>query len=304
MIRPLEDSLSSCTLCPRRCGADRLHGEIGICGAGSDLHIHHWMSHAGEEPPLSGPQGSGTIFFSGCPLRCVYCQNHKWSQTTPLSGSIYSIEDLATLCMSLQDAGCHNINFVTPEPWIPFIVPAVNHAKASGLSIPIVWNTSGFISYDGFELLQDTVDIYLTDIRYKDPDESLRLSGHRTYFSISREMAVNMLNSVGHFRMNSNGIGIRGLIVRVLILPGMVNSVLDCLDFIARELSLNTYISIMAQFEPVHLAHKDPTLRRRITQKELRIVRMYADSLGLKYGWRQDLDPSAHELLGTSMEEC
>jgi len=304
MIRPLEHSLSSCTLCPRRCGADRLHGEIGICGAGSDLHIHHWMRHAGEEPPLSGPQGSGTIFFSGCPLRCVYCQNHKWSQTTLLSGSIYSIEDLTTLCMSLQDAGCHNINFVTPEPWIPFIVPAVNHAKASGLSIPIVWNTSGFISYDGFELLQDTVDIYLTDIRYKDPDESLRLSGHRTYFSISREMAVNMLNSVGHFRMNSNGIGIRGLIVRVLILPGMVNSVLDCLDFIARELSLNTYISIMAQFEPVHLAHKDPTLRRRITQKELRIVRMYADSLGLKYGWRQDLDPSAHELLGTSMEEC
>ena len=286
-----------------RCGADRKHGEIGICGAGDKLHIHHWMRHHGEEPPLSGMHGSGAIFFSGCPLRCVYCQNHRWSQTRPLPGKTYTVGELAALCLSFQETGCHNINFVTPEPWIPFIIPAVKLAKANGLRIPLVWNTSGFISLDGFDLIRDIVDIFLTDIRYKDSDEAHRLSGHGRYYDSCRTSALHMLESVGHFQMDCSGIGMRGIITRVLIIPGMVHSSCASLDFIARALSPDTYISLMAQYEPVHRIRLDHRYGRRVSLKELNAVRRYADTLGLHYGWRQDLDPPASEFLGTRMED-
>ena len=302
MDRDFEQHLSSCTLCPRRCGTDRLGGGTGLCGAGRELRIHHWMIHQGEEPPISGRNGSGTIFFSGCPLSCVYCQNHKWSQARPIPGTVHTVEDLATICLALQDRGCHNINFVSPEPWIPFIVPAVRHARTTGLSIPIVWNTSGFISDEGFELIRDIVDIFLTDIRYMNPDEAHNLSGHRGYYHACRDSAMRMLDSVGHFRMSADGIGERGVIIRILILPGGISSARACLDFIARNLSTDTYISIMAQFEPVYRVMEDPHLGRTITYKELHDVISYADSLGFSYGWRQHLDSSDPEFLGTLMQ--
>ncbi len=223
--RPLgsswRDPLEDCRLCPHRCGVNRHLGQTGRCGGGAELTIYRFGPHLGEEPPISGFRGSGTIFFSGCPLRCIYCQNHRWSQARPLVGRRYELEDFIDLCLGLQRAGCHNVNLVTPEPWIPHVVEGIRRARGRGLRVPVVYNTSGFIAEASLAMLEGTVDVYLTDVRYASPQQAQEFSGAASYFEECRRAAVTMWRQVGPLVCDSRGIARTGLIVRHLVLPGL-----------------------------------------------------------------------------------
>ncbi|MCU0612921.1 MAG: radical SAM protein [Candidatus Eisenbacteria bacterium] len=293
--------LAACRLCPHRCGVNRLAGATGRCGAGAELLIYRFGRHFGEEPPISGCRGSGTVFFSSCPLRCVYCQNHNWSQSRPLVGRTYSPGDLADIFLHLQNLGCHNVNLVTPEPWIPHIMSAVSMARARGLSIPIVYNTSGFVTEESLKKLANTVDVYLTDLRYSSPEEAREFSGAQEYFDASRRAAMAMLAQVGPLRYQGDGTAARGVIVRHLILPGLSAATDSTLTFIAERLSRAVHVSLLGQFEPVHGAETHATLGRRVSAREYAGALRTLRGLGLTNGWRQRPGTACTELLGVWM---
>lgn len=280
---------------------NRLADGTGRCGAGSTLRIYRWGPHMGEEPPISGYRGSGTVFFSSCPLRCVYCQNSPWSQSRPLAGDSYSVPDLAAIFLRLQSAGCHNINLVTPEPWIPHILQAVPLARAKGLVLPIAYNTSGFVTEESLRLLDGTVDIYLTDLRYATREQARTLSGAADYFDAARVAASIMWKQVGPLVCGPDGTARRGLIVRHLLIPGLDASA-GVLDFIAHELSPDCHVSLMGQFEPLHQAAQIPSLARRVSPSQYGKALAIMRRMGVENGWRQPPGDVEAELVGESME--
>jgi len=279
--------LESCVLCPRECRVNRLKGEKGFCGVDAQLWVSSYGPHYGEEPPLSGTSGSGTIFFTFCNLKCVYCQNYSISQLG--DGDIVSVQDLAGMMLYLQGIGCHNINLVTPTHFLPQIVSALVIAVEKGLKIPIVYNTSGYEKVEILKLLDGIIDIYLPDMRYSSEVNSVRYSSTPEYPRFNRTAVKEMFRQVGNLEVDKKGIARRGLIIRHLVMPEDVSGTEEVLRFIAEEISKDTYISLMAQYRPMYKAIDIPIINRRITREEYKRAIEIAKSLGLRNVWTQSV---------------
>ena len=280
-IQALWTMMGPCRLCPRECGADRLAGEKGFCGAtGLRLDIASYGAHFGEERPLVGLNGSGTIFFSHCGLRCVYCQN--WEISIAGEGMEQGTGDLAALMLDLQRSGCHNINVVTPTHYSAHILEALDMAAAGGLRLPLVWNTSGWERMEVLKLLDGVVDIYMPDFKYWDADRAAKYSaGARNYPETTARAILEMHRQVGPARYAAGGIMQRGLIIRHLVLPGDVGGSQRIMEWIARHLPADTYVNIMAQYHPAHRAREFPELSKRVPDREYAAVVSRARELGL-----------------------
>jgi len=278
--------LKKCHLCPRNCLVDRLEDEKGFCGAGREVIVSSYNLHFGEEPPISGYRGSGTIFFTHCNLRCCFCQNYPISQLG--NGREVEISELAAMMVKLQKLGAHNINFVTPTHFVPQIVESLERAIEEGLKIPLVYNSGGYDSVKTLELLDGIMDIYMPDAKYSNPESARTYSRAADYFEVNRSALLEMYRQVGDLKMDKEGIAKRGLLIRHLVMPEDVVGSQKVLEFIANNISKNSYISIMAQYHPAHLAFEFPELSRRISKSEYDAVLNMADKLGLKRGWRQD----------------
>ncbi|MRR09176.1 radical SAM protein [bacterium] len=282
--------LASCRLCPRRCGADRSAGAAGYCRGGASAAVASHNAHHGEEPPISGSRGSGTVFFSGCNLRCAYCQN--WPISQQGQGREVSGDELAAMMLGLQRRGCHNINLVTPSHVVPQVLGAVDRAAAGGLGIPLVYNTSGYDSIDALRLLDGVVDIYLPDIRYRDRAAAARYSDAPDYPEVNAAALQEMWRQAGPLEVDDDGIARRGMIVRHLVLPGGLSQTRAALEFLAREISPDVHLSLMAQYFPAHRAIGIPELARHLTADEYRQALDWLDEFGLEHGWHQELDGS------------
>jgi putative pyruvate formate lyase activating enzyme len=279
-IERLFKILESCEICPRKCHVNRLKGEKGYCQLGYLPMVSAYHPHFGEEAPLVGKYGSGTIFMTSCNLSCVYCQNYEISQLR--IGEEVSFERLAEMMVELQNLGCHNINFVTPTPQVPAILKSLEIAIEKGLKIPLVYNTSSYDSLEVLKLLDGIVDIYLPDARYSDDKIALKYSNVPNYFEIMKKAIKEMHRQVGDLVINEEGIAIRGLIVRHLVLPNGLAGSEKIFEFIAKEISKNTFLNIMDQYWPAYKAHQYPELSRRITEKEFQEVINLAKNFGLK----------------------
>ncbi|MFO8058824.1 MAG: radical SAM protein [bacterium] len=278
--------LASCRLCPRGCGVDRLSGEKGFCGAGGKARVASFNAHHGEEPPVSGRHGSGTIFFSHCNLRCVFCQNYPISHLE--NGDETDADELADMMMRLQHRGCHNINFVTPTHMMPFIVEALPVAVRLGLRLPLVYNCGGYESVEALKLLDGVVDIYMPDMKYGSSDSARLISEAPDYPRRNRAAVKEMHRQAGDLVLDEDGIAMRGLLIRHLVLPAGHAGSEGVLDFIARKISPNTAISLMSQYFPAYQAFDFPGLARRPSRAEYRQAVETMESLGLGRGWVQD----------------
>lgn len=272
--------LKNCTLCPRECKVNRLEGEKGICRTGRLPIISSYFPHFGEEDPLVGTNGSGTIFISYCNLLCMYCQNYEISHLG--EGKETPIEKFAKMMISLQIMGCHNINIVTPTHIVPQLLEALKIAIESGLRIPLVYNTSGYEKVETLRILEGVVDIYMPDFKYWDKEVAKRYSKAPDYPEVAREALKEMYRQVGDLKINNRGIAEQGLLVRHLVLPHGLAGTRNVMEFIANEISPNTYVNIMAQYRPCGKAHEDDYLNRRITSEEYQKAVQDALDVGLK----------------------
>jgi len=265
-IRLLKELLLECRLCPRQCGVNRLNGEVGYCRAGSGLMISSAFPHFGEERPLVGYHGSGTIFLTHCNLRCVFCQNYDISHLG--RGEPITSSEMARAMLRLQEMGCHNINFVTPTHYAPQIVESLLEAIRMGLQLPIVYNCSGYESIEVIQLLEGVIDIYMPDAKYMDEGYSKQFSNAQDYPEVLRKVLKEMHRQVGDLTINSRGIAERGLLIRHLVMPRDVSSSEAILKFIAEEISVHSYVNIMDQYRPEYRSNDYPEISRRITHKE------------------------------------
>jgi putative pyruvate formate lyase activating enzyme len=271
--------LNSCDLCPRMCYKNRLKGERGICQATAQMEVSAFNSHFGEERPLVGTRGSGTIFISHCPLRCVFCIN--WDISIGGIGTTVAIEDLANMMLKLQEAECHNINMVTPTHYSPHILKALDIAAKKGLRLPLVYNTSGYERKEILELLDGIVDIYLPDFKYFNRKMAKKYSaGANDYPNYTKEALLEMNRQVGVAKPGEDGIMYRGLMIRHLVMPNGVSGSKAVINWISKNLPKDTYLNIMAQYQPYYKAHEYPLLARRISQHEYEEVVKYAKSKG------------------------
>jgi len=260
--------LEKCCVCPRVCGVNRLEDERGVCRTGRRAMVASANLHFGEEPPLVGRQGSGTIFFSHCNLQCQYCQNHDISQSG--AGTEVTVEDLAAVMLQLQQAGAHNINLVSPTHVVPQILAAVAIAAQAGLCLPLVYNTGGYDGLATLRLLDGVVDIYMPDAKYTDEDVAERYSLVEHYAQVNQQAIREMHRQVGDLQLDDYGVARRGLIVRHLVLPEGLAGTGELVRFLAEEISPDTYINVMAQYRPCYRAMDYAPLRRRITREEYR----------------------------------
>jgi putative pyruvate formate lyase activating enzyme len=286
----LTEQLAHCECCPRKCGVNRLAGKTGFCRIAAGAQMAHAGLHFGEEPPISGTRGSGTIFFAGCNLRCVFCQNHQISQEfEPSQTKTLTTDDLAAEMLRLADAGAHNINLVSPSHVIFQAADALAAAKARGLALPLVYNSNGYDSVDALRQVRGLVDIYLPDIKYLSNDLAQRYSAVSDYADIIPPVLREMLNQVGHLELDNDGIARRGLLVRHLVLPGCADDSRRCLALLA-ELSPATHVSIMSQYSPQFRAAHHPEINRPLTVREYDEITDYAIELGLENAFIQELD--------------
>ena len=281
----LRETMRSCSLCPRDCGARRLEGRYGVCRSTSNLTISSAAPHYGEEAPLSGRNGSGTIFLTSCNLKCTFCQNYDISHMR--LGRPVSCDELAEIMLRLQRSGCHNINFVTPTHFTPQIVEALVKAVDGGLSIPLVYNCGGYESVQTLRLLKDVIDIYMPDIKYSDNATAKRFSGAPHYWDVVTEAVREMHVQVGDLQVDDRGIAQKGLLIRHLVLPNRLAGSRKVLEFVSRDLSPNSYINIMDQYRPAYRAIRYTELGRTIADKEHEEVLGWASGLGLHRGFLQ-----------------
>ena len=286
MLELADKFLEKCVLCPHMCRTGRNAGETGFCNAGLTPSVSSAMAHHGEEPPISGNFGSGTIFFSHCNMRCVYCQNYQISQEP--GGTDISILKLAEIMIELQAKKCHNINLVSPTIWVPQILSAVSIARKKGLNIPLVYNTGGYDNPKIIKSLEGIIDIYMPDMRYSNDLPAEKYSGIKNYVKNNRVSVVEMYRQVGNLKISSKGVASKGLLIRLLVMPGNISGTRETLDFIKSELSVEVPLSLMAQYHPEYKALNFPELSRRINEDEYREVVNYAEKLGFENGWTQD----------------
>ncbi len=269
--------LQNCKLCPRNCGVDR-RIEKGYCRSGIPIGINSWNRHFGEEPVFSGWKGSGTIFLINCNLCCVFCQNFDISQLG--NGSEISPEELAEIMMKLQLEGVHNINLVTPTHFSVQIKTAIEFARDKGLKLPVIWNSNAYEKTETLEMFRGLVDIYLPDLKYADNESAEVYSDAENYPSISRRAILEMQDQVGKLVLDEKGIATRGLLIRLLVMPGLVKEVLQNLIWIRQNLGRDTYINLMSQYHPTFQASDYPAINRRITSEEYSTVKAQALELG------------------------
>ena len=282
----LFNSLKSCVICPRKCKVNRLEGKVGFCKTGKLPKVYSFMSHFGEEPSVSGTKGSGTIFFSHCNMGCVYCQNYDFSQLG--KGREYEFAELSEIMLNLQKSGCHNINLVTPTHVLPQILKALEIAISRGLSIPLVYNTSGYDSVETIKLLEGIVDIYLADMRYADSAISQKLSQAADYPQFNRKAIKEMHRQVGVARFDEQGLIRQGLIIRHLVLPNQISGTDKIMRFISEEVSRETYISLMSQYLPYYKASAHPEINRRLKDDEYEEAKKILERYNLFNGWIQE----------------
>jgi len=274
----LENKARECTLCPRRCGVDRSMKKDGNCRSGLLPIVSSWSAHFGEEPPLVGRRGSGTIFFTNCNMACIFCQNYDISHLG--YGNEVSYRDLALMMISLKEKGCHNINFVTPTHMVHAIVKALLIAVPLGLDIPLVYNSGGYDSVGTLRMLDGVFDIYMPDLKYSDNGIAHTLSGVNNYSDTARGAVREMHRQVGDLRIDGTGIAYRGLLVRHLVLPDERAGTTEVVDFLC-GLSRHTYLNIMDQYRPVYKARECPEICRRVTLKEIDDAVGYARKRGM-----------------------
>lgn len=280
--------LNNCTLCPRECGVDRAKDELGFCKSGYLPIVASYCVHHGEEPVLSGTKGSGTIFFGNCNLKCVFCQNHQISQPAQsLKKNEVSFERLADIMLELQAKGCLNINFVSPTHFSAQIIKAIAIAASKGLRIPLVYNTNAYDSLQALRFLDGIIDIYLPDIKYSDDNEAKEYSNAKEYVKYSRLSIAEMKRQVGSLNVD-NGIAVKGLIIRHLVLPNDIAGSKESLRFIKDEIGRETFISVMSQYFPTNRSAEFPLLSRPIRPGEYEKVLELLDELGLENGWVQE----------------
>jgi putative pyruvate formate lyase activating enzyme len=274
------EHLSICDVCAWECPVDRRAGKIGVCRTGELARVSSYGPHMGEEDPLRGWRGSGTIFFTRCNLRCQYCQNHDISQTD--SGDEVEPEMIARMMLELQSLGCHNINFVSPSHVVPQILAAVLIAAQAGLRIPLVYNTGGYDSMTMLRLLDGVIDIYMPDMKYSDPGTARRYSKIRNYPQVNQTAVKEMHRQVGDLQIDEKGVSQRGLLVRHLVLPEGIAGTEETVRFLSDEISPHTYLNLMDQYHPAYKSHSYPELNRRLTNQEYRSAVDAAVSAGLQ----------------------
>ncbi|MGQ9518251.1 MAG: radical SAM protein [Anaerolineae bacterium] len=282
-------SLHHCTLCPRRCGVNRLAGQVGFCRAGAEPMVASWNLHPWEEPPISGTRGSGTIFFSHCTARCIFCQNYPISQLGV--GRRCTTRQLADMMRELQERGAHNINLVTPTHFVPPFLEALELAAGDGLTLPIVYNTSGYDTVETLRLLDGVVDIYLPDAKYADDEVARAISSFAGYVAANRAALQEMFRQVGDaLVLDEAGILRRGMIIRHMVLPGRLAQSAQVFHWIAKNLSPHVHVSVMNQYFPAHKALEHPVLGRKITEEEYAAAIEAFFDAGLHNGWMQECE--------------
>lgn len=280
-IRQSRELLADCSLCPRKCRVNRLMDEKGMCRTGLLAEVASYCPHFGEESVLVGKQGSGTIFFCGCNLLCVFCQNYDISHPEHNSCDVLSDEQLGSMMVGLQQQGCHNINFVTPSHVVPQILSALPHAIEKGLTVPLVFNSSGYDEVETLTLLEGIVDIYMPDFKFWNSETARRYARAGNYPEKARAALQEMQRQVGDLQVNSKGRAERGMLVRHLLMPGLMEETVEILKFIAYSISTNCYVNIMDQYRPEGMAGNFPELNATIDTKEYKKVKKIAREVGL-----------------------
>lgn len=287
--------LEKCRLCRRDCSVNRLKNETGFCKSGRNVKVARVSLHKWEEPCISGTRGSGTIFFSNCNLRCVFCQNYAISSDA--KGKEISIERLGNIFLEQQKRGAHNINLVTPTHYIPQIREALDIAKSKGLSIPILFNTNSYANYDSIKSLKGYVDVYLPDFKYFSDKYSIRYSNAPNYFETASKNIAEMIHQVGKVKIDDNGLIKRGVIIRHLMLPGLLFDSKKIMDYIRKNFSHSAYISLMNQYTPTYMACKFPEINKQLNPKHYDTLIDYCLSIGLVNGFIQDTGTSSRDFI-------
>ncbi|MBR4720722.1 MAG: radical SAM protein [Clostridia bacterium] len=296
------DILENCTLCPKMCGVNRKKGETGFCGADDKVKIARCDLHFWEEPCISGEKGSGTVFFSHCNLRCVYCQNHKISHMGV--GKTVSEEELAGSFLMLQEKGANNINLVTPTHYVPQIIEAVKLSREKGLTLPILYNSSGYENVETIKMLHGIVDIYLPDLKYFDDKYAKRYSGVNNYFAVASRAISEMYKSVGKCVFDENGIIKKGVIVRHMMLPHLLFDSKKVIDYLFKTYGDDIFISIMNQYTPVSILPKSfPRLNQKISKEYYDTLIGYAVNLGVKNAYIQEGDTAKESFIPEFFDE-
>ena len=281
------DAPSHCRLCPRACGVNRLAGEAGFCRAGLAARVAAVSIHHGEEPPISGTRGSGTVFFAHCNMTCLFCQNYPISQFG--HGRDMDADTLAGELLQLQGKGAHNVNFVTPTPHAPQLADAVRAARERGFSIPVVYNTNGYDSLEALALLDGVVDIYLPDAKYRSNELSESISGAPDYPACNDAALAEMVRQTGFLETGGDGIATRGVLVRHLVLPGMVEETVKVLEHLAKVYGPDLPLSLMGQYFPAYRAAETPGFDRKLTIEEYERAIDAAETLGLRNVFIQEI---------------
>lgn len=289
----MKELLENCELCPRKCKINRNKGEIGICRTGSNPKIALINLHKYEEPCISGQEGSGTVFFSGCNLNCKYCQNYKVSQEE--KGREYEVEELVKEFIKLQKEGANNINLVTGFAFVPQIIEAIKIARQQGLKIPIIYNTSGYESIETLKMLDGYIDVYLPDLKYYYNDLGKRLSNVNNYFEIATIAIKEMIRQVGKPEFDEKGLIKKGVIIRHLVLPNHIQNSKMILKWLKENVSCETYISVMAQYFPTYKAFDTEDINRKLNKEEFEDIENYIYKLNLKNGYIQFLEENEEQ---------
>jgi putative pyruvate formate lyase activating enzyme len=296
-----QNVLKDCTLCPRNCHVDRTSGKTGYCKATDELVVARAALHMWEEPCISGEEGSGAVFFSGCAVGCVYCQNHNIAKG--LAGKKITIARLADIFLELQEKGANNINLVTPSHYVPQIGEALDKAREKGLHLPIVYNCSGYEKKETLKLLENYVDIYLPDFKYKDSVPAKRYSNCPEYFPYACEALKEMVRQAGNPEFDERGIMKKGVIVRHLMLPGYLEDSKQIIHYLYKTYGDHIYISIMNQYTPLQYVEKYPEINRKVTEKEYNELVDYAIELGVENGFIQEGETASESFIPEFNEE-
>ncbi|WP_458406975.1 radical SAM protein [Anaerotignum sp.] len=296
-MEKMNEALSHCQVCPRKCGIDRTKGQVGFCRAPYLPKVALVSQHNWEEPPISGTKGSGTVFFSHCNLGCVFCQNHDISQDG--FGQEISIERLAEIFLEQQKRGFHNVNLVSAVQFIPQVAKALKIAKENGLTIPVVYNSNGYESIEGLKLLEGLVDVYLPDFKYWNDDLGLEYSKCPHYRETAATAILEMRRQVGKDILDENGVMQKGIILRHLVLPGQYKDSCKVLDWVKENLGEETFVSLMSQYTPMHKAKEIKALSRKLTTFEYDKVVDHFFEIGLKNGFMQKRSSATSEYTPT-----
>lgn len=291
----MKNQLEECSLCPRECRVNRINGEKGFCKSGENVllaraALHHW-----EEPCISGERGSGTVFFSSCTLKCVFCQNYNIS--TAKVGKEISVFRLAEIFIELQEKGAHNINLVTPTHYVPQIIEALKISKNNGLKIPIVYNSSGYEKVDTIKMLNGYIDIYLPDMKYFKEKYANKYSSAPNYFEIAKESIDEMFKQVGVYRFDENGIMKKGIVIRHLMLPGLLFDSKKIVDYVYNKYKNDVYLSIMNQYTPLENVKDYPEINKKLNSNHYNSLIEYAIEIGVEKAFIQDGDTAEESFI-------